>query len=87
MEDFSMLKSPAMFHPKEEIQFGIAPLAGIDAVITLGHDPFPEVGAKGRITFLEDSPQLQPGTKRENKSAKPEPLASAGRISVGSLKL
>jgi hypothetical protein len=46
-----------MFHPEREFQFGVAPLAGIDTVVTFGNQPFPEFragfAAKFPVAFLQ----------------------------------
>ena len=58
------LKRPAVFHPEREIQFGVAVLPGIDAVVALGDDPFPEVRANADefyIGGLEPLPEQQFG--------------------------
>lgn len=48
-----------MFHPEGEIQLGVAPLAGIEAVVALGDYPFPKVHTERGIALVEDVPQLE----------------------------
>jgi hypothetical protein len=65
-DDWKSLKRPVMFHPEQEIQFGVAALPRIDAVSALGNDAFPKVRAGSATEFyiggLEQLPEQQFGS-------------------------
>ena len=46
------LKAPAMFHPEGEFNIVRAVLAGVNAVVTLGDEAFPEFAFEGFVALL-----------------------------------